>query len=77
MRVQYHIHCNELKHFDEYAGEWNTFYTPGPACAIQIYLPTRDEIELSSYEEWEILFFDDLKEIGLKPGDHIWVEVDY
>ena len=77
MKVQYHIDCNELKHFDEYDGEWNELYTPGPSCAIRVYLPTRHELEMFSYEEWEMLFFDDLAEIGLKPGDHVWVEVDY
>lgn len=77
MRKEYHIGCNELKHFDEYQGEWNELYEPGPSYAIRVYIPTRFEIELFSYEEWEILFFDDLEEIGLKPGDHVWVEVDY
>ena len=77
MKVHYHITCSELKHFDEYEGEWNEFFTPGQSCAIRVYLPTRDEIEMFSYEEWEMLFFDDLAEIGLKPGNHAWVEVDY
>ena len=77
MTVQYHTQCNKLKHFDEYEDEWNELYTPGQSCAIRVYLPTRDELEMFSYEEWEMLFFDDLAEIGLKPGDHVWVEVDY
>lgn len=77
MTQQTHIKYNDLVHGDEYEGEWNELYTPGPSCAIRVYIPTRFEIELFSYEEWEILFFDDLEEIGLKPGDHVWVEVDY
>ena len=77
MRMQKHIDYNELAHGDEYDGEWNELYTPGQSCAIRVYLPTRHELEMFSYEEWEMLFFDDLAEIGLKPGDHVLVEVDY
>lgn len=77
MRMQKHICYNELAHRNEYEGEWNEFYCPGQTCAIRVYRPTRAELELFSYEEWEMTFFDDLAEIGIEPGESVWVEVDY
>ena len=77
MRTQQHICYNELAHGNEYEGEWNELYCPGQTCAIRVYHPTTAEIEMFSYEEWEMIFFDDLAEIGVGPGEHVWVEVDY
>ena len=75
MTKEYHIRYNELAHGDEYEGEFNEMHLPGPSCAIRIYNVEKEERK--EYERWELLMFLDLDDLGIKPGEHVWVEVDY
>lgn len=73
MTREFHIDYNELKHGDEYESEFMERHTPGPSCAVRDYIPVDEYHD----EEWELLFYEDLKALGLKPGEHIWIEIDY
>lgn len=73
MTKEYHIDYNELRHGDEYEAEFMDRHTPGPSCAVKEYIPEDGYY----YEEWELLFYEDLKALGLKPGEYVWVEIDY
>ena len=75
MTKEYHIDCNELAHFDEYEGEFGEMYAPGQSCAIRVY--NAEEAYRAKCERWELLMFLDLDDLGIKPGEHVWVEVDY
>lgn len=75
MRKEYHIDFYELKHAEDYEGEFNDCFTPSQSCAIRVHIP---EIEDQyDYEPWELVMYADLAVLGFKPGDVIWVEVDY
>lgn len=73
MTKEYHIDYNELAHGNEYESEFMERHIPGPSCAVRDYIP-EDEYHSA---EWELLFYEDLKALGLKPGEHIWIEIDY
>ena len=73
MTKEYHINYYELKHGDEYVEEFMDRHIPGPSCAVQEYALE----EGTEYQEWETLFQSDLRALGLKPGEHIWIEIDY
>ena len=75
MTREYHIDCNELAHFDEYEGEFGEMYAPGQSCAIRVY--NAEEAYRTKCETWELLMFLDLDDLGIEPGEHVWVEVDY
>ena len=75
MTREYHIDYGELKHGDEYEGEFNEMYTPGQSCTIYVYNKKEDERKWC--ESWELIMFEDLEVLGIMPGDGVWVEVDY
>ena len=75
MTREYHTDYSELKHGDEYEGEFNEMYTPGQSCAIYVYNKKEDERKWC--EPWELMMFEDLEALGIMPGDGVWVEVDY
>ena len=73
MTKEYHIDFYELKHADEYAEEFMEKHIPGPSCAVQEYV-VEDGVEL---EGWESLLQSDLRYLGLKSGERVWIEIDY
>ena len=75
MTFEAHIDYAELAHGDEYEGEFGEMYCPGQSCAIRIY--NAEEAYRTKCETWELLMFLDLDNLGIKPGEHVWVEVDY
>lgn len=72
MTKEYHIDCNELAHFDEYKDE---LYVPGPSCAIRI-CNVKEEC-CKDCETWELLMSLDLDDLGIEPGERVWIEIDY
>lgn len=77
MRKEYHVDSAELAHFDEYESEFNECYTPGPSCAIRIWLPGPEELYKYYFEEWRKIMIADLRALGAEFGDQIWIEIDY
>ena len=75
MTFEKHIDYAELAHGDEYEGEFGEMYCPGQSCAIRVY--NAEEAYRTKCETWELLMFLDLDDLGIKPGEHVWVEVDY
>ena len=75
MTFEAHIDYAELAHGDEYEGEFGEMYCPGQSCAIRVY--NAEEAYRAKCETWELLMFLDLDDLGIKPGEHVWVEVDY
>lgn len=73
MTKEYHIDYYELKHADEYEEEFMDRHIPGPSCAVQECVVE----EGAEIEEWEVLFQSDLRYLGLKPGERVWIEIDY
>lgn len=75
MRKEYHIDFYEMKHAEDYEAEFNDCFIPSPYCAIRVHIPeVEDQYD---YEPWELIMYADLAGLGFKPGDVIWVEVDY
>jgi hypothetical protein len=73
MTRELHIDSNELAHFDDYEGAFNEMHLPGPSCAIRVYIPE----DYYHDEEWEMVLYHDLEALGVKPGESVWVEIDY
>ena len=73
MTKEIHIDSSELAHFDEYESEFYERHTPGPSCAVKDYIPE----DYYHDEDWELLFYEDLKALGIKPGEQVWIEIDY
>lgn len=75
MRKEYHIDFWELKHAEDYEGEFNDYFIPSQSCAIRVYMPKAEE--QFDYLSWELTLYEDLAALGLKRGEAVWVEVDY
>jgi len=73
MTREFHIEYSELKHGDEYEAEFMERHTPGPSCAVREYIP-----EDECYDgAWELLLYEDLRTLGMLPGEPVWIEIDY
>ena len=73
MTKEIHIDYWELKHGDEYEAEFMERHTPGPSCAVREYIPENGYYD----EEWEAVFYHDLEALGIRPGEPVWIEIDY
>lgn len=75
MTFEAHIDYSELAHGDEYEGDFSEMYCPGQSCAIRVFNLTDEERKHCA--QWILLMCLDLDDLGVKPGEHVWVEVDY
>ena len=73
MTRELHIDYSELAHGEEYESEFMELYTPSQSCAIRTYIPQ----DYYNDYEWEKVFYSDLEALGIKPGERVWVEIDY
>ena len=73
MTREFHIDYSELKHGDEYEAEFMECHTPGPSCAVKEYVPENEHCD----EEWRTLLYEDLRTLGMLPGEPVWIEIDY
>ena len=75
MKIKKHIEYDELVRGDEYEGEFGEMYCPGQSCAIRVFNLTEEERK--HCERWRLLMCLDLDDLGIKPDESVWVEVDY
>ena len=75
MTIEKHIEYDELAHGDEYEGEFGERYCPGPTCAVCVFNLTEEERK--HCEHWRLLMCLDLDDLGIKPDESVWIEVDY